>query len=271
MRSDEGCPTFHGRVESWECDFNGHWNTRFYCRSFQTAAQVAAALDGRSDPGSVVVTGRHMRFHRELLCNESFTIGSFDLASDHEEPVTVHRMYRQGQTLATCLDYGLARNGALSPMPPELNPQVWPRGLGDAVVVPDKITADRVFELGPVRNEELQAGGALEFNACVVRLGPISHHHMTRLGFTRDFTTETGIGRMLVEMRFTRLGPCAPNDFLRGSGHLVAASGKSFTTANLIYTHRGTPVALFETCLLAVDLGARRATDLPDFIIQAAP
>jgi hypothetical protein len=27
-----GVPTLHTRVESWECDFNGHWNTRHYAQ-----------------------------------------------------------------------------------------------------------------------------------------------------------------------------------------------------------------------------------------------
>jgi acyl-CoA thioesterase FadM len=48
-----GRATFHTRVESWECDFNGHWNTRYYGRAFQAAAEVAAALDGRPDAARV--------------------------------------------------------------------------------------------------------------------------------------------------------------------------------------------------------------------------
>jgi hypothetical protein len=31
-----GRATLHSRVERWECDFNDHWNVRFYVRSLVT-------------------------------------------------------------------------------------------------------------------------------------------------------------------------------------------------------------------------------------------
>lgn len=42
--------TFHTRVVAWECDVNGHWNTRFHGLAFQSAAEVLAALTG--DPAA---------------------------------------------------------------------------------------------------------------------------------------------------------------------------------------------------------------------------
>ncbi|WP_417207684.1 thioesterase family protein [Antarctobacter sp.] len=271
MHQANGRPTFHGRVESWECDFNGHWNTRFYCRSFQTAAEVAAALDGRPNRDEVVVTGRHMRFHRELLCNEAFAIGSF-VQNVAGTAVTVHHLHRHGQMLATSVDDGLPPNATLPPLPGALAARVGPRGLTGLADAwrPDPEAGD-VIELGPVRHDEVAKDGTLEFNAAIARLGPVSHHVLAGLGFTHEFTVKTGIGRMLVELRYRRLGPCGPQDFLRGSGRLVASGGKSFVTANLLSTHRGTPVALFETCLLAVDLGTRRATEVPAFVLRTPP
>lgn len=264
----QGHPTFHGRVESWECDFNGHWNTRFYCRSFQTAAEVAAAINGRADPDGVAVTHRHMRFHRELLCNDSFTIDSFDHAVE-DEPVTTHRMFRDGRLLATATDFGLPRNQSLPPLPDDLRRLSGPRGL-PMRGQPPALAGAQMLELGPALPDEVDAGGGLGFTAAAQRLAVIANHHLTRLGFARDYTIKTNIGRMLAEMRYTRLGPCAPREFLRGTGQIVAASGKSFTTVNLISSHAGAPVAMFETCLLAVNLETRRAVEVPEFVLQAA-
>lgn len=42
-----GAPSFYTRAESWKCDFNDHWNTRFHVRAFQLAA-------GSSDPVPIV-------------------------------------------------------------------------------------------------------------------------------------------------------------------------------------------------------------------------
>lgn len=40
--SDTGRPSHHTRVERWECDWNDHWNARFYVRSFQATVETVA-------------------------------------------------------------------------------------------------------------------------------------------------------------------------------------------------------------------------------------
>jgi acyl-CoA thioesterase FadM len=74
------------------------------------------------------------------------------------------------------------------------------------------------------------------------------------------------IGRMLAEMRYTKLGSAQVGDFLHIASNMYHAKGKAFYTAHILYTHRGTPVAIFELCTLAVDMKARRAINLPDFV-----
>ena len=93
-----------------------------------------------------------------------------------------------------------------------------------------------------------------------------SHHHDFDLGFTLELMAEQAIGRMLAELRFVSLGPVAPDDFLRLSSRMQSAAGKAFHIAYLLYTHRGTPVAIFDLLTLAVDMQARRAIVLPDFV-----
>jgi acyl-CoA thioesterase FadM len=270
---ETGVPTFHTRAECWECDFNGHWNTRYYSRSFQAAAEVAAALDGNTDPDRIAVSRRHVRFHSELHSGDAVEIRSFDVPDAGEAPLTAHYMFRHGKVVATALDYGFARNAQLRPLTAAQAHQALPRSLTGPVTEvwhPDP-ACDCIVELGPVRPPELHLDGTLQYEACVARLVPASHHHITQVGYTQDFTRQTGIGRMLAELRYARLGPCAAGNCLRAASRLVAVKAKSFTTAHFLYTHVGAPVAMFDLCTLAVDMTARRATDLPGFITSAAP
>ncbi|APX24928.1 MAG: acyl-ACP thioesterase [Rhodobacteraceae bacterium] len=261
LSTTHGTATLHGRAESWECDFNGHWNTRFYCRSFDIAAGVGAALGGRS---SAPVRQRHIRFHGEMHAADPFEIRSGEIAGDR----TGHVMRTHGGRIAaTALDD--VPGTGLGALAETVAAQVLPRGLAapPAAWRPDP-ARDVIVELGPVAADEMD-GDALAFEPCVARLAAASHHHAMSIGYTHDFTQESGIGRMLVEMSYLALGPTAPGTLLRGSSRLTRAQGKSYVTAHLIHDHRGTPVALFELCTLAVDMSARRATTLPDFVLQA--
>ena len=264
-----GTPTLHTRVDAWECDFNGHWNSRFYCRSFETAVQVGAALQGDPDPAGMVASGWHVRFHSELRAGDPVMVRSFDLAPSGREGSAAHVMTSHGRVAATAIDQGLPRRARLARLPDALGRSVLPRGITSPPARPWEPDPDRdcVVELGPVRADETHPDGTSSFESAMARLSSTTHHHAMQIGFTPEATERTGIGRMLVEMRYTVLGTCAAGTFLRGATRLVEATGKSFVTMIMFHTHDGTPVGLFELCTLAVDMNSRRATDLPDFVI----
>lgn len=265
-----GLETLHARAEAWECDFNGHWNTRFYCKAFQTAAEVAAMLGGDTAHEVAGNAPRVLRFHAEMHSGDPITIRSFRLMDGNGQAAIAHYMMRYEKVVATAIDYGTPQNQSLPALPLEQAGLAAPRGLRGAVTpawVPDA-TKDLIYQLGPMRQEELQDGGAMRFWETVARMSHASHHHDLGMGFTLERMKEEGIGRMLAEMRFTPLGACERGDFLRCASRLVAASGKAFTAAHMLYTHRGTPVAMFELCTLAVNMNTRRAMDLPDFVLE---
>lgn len=265
---EAGVPTLHTRAEAWECDFNGHWNTRYYCRAFQTAAEVAAMLDGITDRDNVIVEQRQMRFHSEVRGGDPITIRSYDIPDAAGAPVTAHYMSRYGKVVATALDYGLPRRKRLTELLSADAAQALPRGLtGPATAAwePDA-ERDSLYELGPVRPEELHGDGTMQFWSSVARMSHASHHHDLGLGFTLELMKEAGVGRMLAELRYTRLGRCTPGDFLSGASRMTSAKGKAFTTAHFLYTHNRAPVAIFDLCTLAVDMRTRRAIALPDFV-----
>lgn len=266
-----GVPTLHTRVDSWECDFNGHWNTRFYSRTVQQAAEVAAALGGQTDPDAVKPTHRHMRFHSELHSGDPIVVRSFSASSSKGEPLTAHVLVNHDRIAATGLDYGFAANPALPPLPTALAAQVMPRGVPDEDIAPWVLDpeGDGWVELGAVRAGETHRDGTLIYDLLIARLATTSHQGAMDIGYTHDFTMQSRIGRMLVEKRFTHLGTAAPGTFLRGTSRIISTTSKSFISANLIYTHAGDPVAMFELCTLAVNMDERKATTLPDFVAAA--
>ena len=263
-----GVHTLHTRCEAWECDYNGHWNTRYYCRSFEVAGLVAAALADNDGQERTRTSRRHLRFHRELRSGDPVTICSFAILDAHESPLTAHYMFRDDKVVATALDYGLSRNARLPLLPAAEAMQALPRGLtGPRIEVtePDS-PRNFAYELGPVTADELDADGALHFWHGVARISSAAHHHDLGIGFTLELIQDRGIARMLAELRYDWLGPCTQHHFLRAASRLTSAEGKAFTAVHFLYTHEGAPVAMFELCTLAVDMKTRRAVELPKFV-----
>lgn len=77
------------------------------------------------------------------------------------------------------------------------------------------------------------------------------------------------MGRMVVEMRTTWLGPAGAGAAIRARSWLTHAGGKSFASAHHLETHQGESIALVEMYLLAVDMNSRRATQVPHFLLAA--
>jgi acyl-CoA thioesterase FadM len=253
-----GTPVLHSRAEAWECDFNNHWNTRYYCRAFQMAGEVAAMRAGqvRAD-----ITGWHVRFHAELVAGDPIVVRGFETGEG-----AAFIMTRDDRIVATALATGPFPQTHLPALPDVLVAQVSPRGVTGPVMTPWPMEKDTIYELGPVGAGDLLASGDLAYWRAAARLSHCTHHYDTALGFTPEMMKTQNLGRMLAELRFTSLGPVKGDDFLRAAARMTAAKGKAFQTAHFLHTHRGTPVAMFELCTLAVDLQARRAIPLPDFV-----
>lgn len=269
-----GQPFFHTRVENWETDFNGHWNTRFYARSFQMAAETIAASKGGSHSGVKTAISRHMRFHRELFPGASVEVRSAAITGGPYDGAIVHFLYESGGVSATAIDLPGIGSKLLQPIPNEELNIALPRGLLDPVPLPwvNDVSAPLTFtsEAGTVRPSETDHTGHLEFDEIIRRCAHASHHHITRLGLSPELTQETGVGRMLAEMRVTVLGHCVPGDQLKVSARLLSVDQKSFITAHYMETRSGTPVALIEMCTLTVDMRTRKVTEVPSFLHQIA-
>lgn len=257
-----GLPTLASRVESWECDFNDHWNARFYARSFQLAAERVATLGGQDNPGLGLLASRTIRFHRELFVGTSVEVRSVRLAEGEWAGAVVHLLCGGGRLSATALDLPGAGGESLPGVAGEAVQLALPRGL----IAPwTEGPESEVAETGPVRPLELDHTGALLYEEIVRRAAFGLHALLDRLGFTPEFTVETGIGRMAVESRVEPHGRCAPGSNIRVTSRIVGIAGKSVTTRHGLETDAGERLAFVEHSIVAVDLKRRRVVQLPDF------
>lgn len=269
---DTGLLTLQARAESWESDFNGHWNTRYYCRCFQDGAEVARALGGQAAPDRAHLPHRLIRFHSELQSGDAVEIRSFAVRDAGEQQLVAHYLLSEGEVAATALDHDPGTIAHLPVLSIDAAGQALPRSLTGPVpsIWQPEAGPDLVGELGPVRREEVDATGYLRIEAQVARLATASHHHAAWLGLTPSVVRDYGIGRVLVELRHVPLAGCNAGEMLRMASRLVTATEKYWITAHLLSTHEGRPIAVFEQCMVAVDLEARRTTRVPDFLQGAA-
>ncbi|MGC4250504.1 MAG: thioesterase family protein [Sphingobium sp.] len=263
-----GLPTFHSRVDNWECDFNGHWNTRFYTRAFQLASELVASLEDGVNPGAAAIRSRHMRFHSELFPGDPVEIRSAALSGGDYDGAVVHLLLSGGKLSATALDRPGRGAEHLPVLSAQSLPFALPRGL-DGVSSHGRDSGEGaiLIETGAIRPAELDHTGALLFDEIIRRCAFGSHALVVGLGYSPAFTERTGIGRMLAEMHVELLGRADQGSALQVTSRLTAAGGKSFRTTHHLHARDGRSIAFIDLCTLAVDMKSRRATDVPDFLL----
>ena len=96
-----GLPTFHTRVEAWECDHNQHWNVRHYMRVFQLAGQVARS--GAGGQGAAPFS-QLSRYHRELVQTAPVEVRTCVLADGPMAGFLVHLLCSEAKLSATAIE-----------------------------------------------------------------------------------------------------------------------------------------------------------------------
>lgn len=255
------------RVETWECDFNAHWNTRFYTRAFQYAAETVAQLSGQANPGATVMQSRHMRFYRELHPGDSVLVRSAAIEGGRWDGAIVHWLESDGRLSATALDLSGYAPLDLPLVSEQATADALPRGLlHDAPVTQDTAIKGYRANLGILRPSSFDHTGALMFDELFRYATCASYDHHVSLGYTPQFTAESGVGRMVVEIRVTWLGSARAGMAICSNSWLTHVKHHSFASAHHLETQQGEPIALIELCLLAVNMDSRRATSVPDFL-----
>lgn len=267
-----GILTHHTRVERWQCDFNDHWNARFHGRAFQCAAETAATLHGGENPGAGVITARHIRYHRELRLGAAVEVRSAVIRDTAANGAVAHLLTSAGQLCAVAIDHSPHDTPGL----PEIDGAALERQMPRNLSSPKGVKADEagtVFhcEVGPVRPAELDHVGGFVFEDIMARGAVSVHTLLLGLGYTMEFTEQTGIGRMAIELSLARHGEVTAGTVLIARARLSAVNDKSFCVDHWLGTRAGRQVATIRQTLVAVDMRARRITRVPDFILEQAP
>jgi acyl-CoA thioester hydrolase len=265
--SQIGRPTFHTRVESWQCDFNHHWNARYYARSFQMAAETAQLRDGEG-LGAAAIVERRIRFHRELFVGASVEVRSALLAGGLYDGRILHLLTSEGRLSAIALDSPGSGGEQLPVIASDSVSRLLPR---DHAVLPDRIwdMADgevSIVELGRVRPSEVDHTDDLLFEEIIARTAVSSHDLLLRLGYTMKFTEQSGIGRMAAEINVRRIDNCPAGTVLTAATRIAQILGRSFALEHLVLTSSGALVAAIRQTMLAVDMKTRRTVEVPDFL-----
>lgn len=254
-----GIATHHTRVERWECDFNDHWNTRFHMAAIQAAAEVAALRAG-VEPAPFAQ--RHVRFHHELRSGVAVTVRSARVAAGDFAGATVHWLTSGGRICTTALDRPGTGAAALPEAPPAILASALPRSL--TAPAPAMAPDAALLELGPLRPHDFDHAGHILAEVLVARSAVAASQLWVQAGHGE------GPGRMAVESRFVRLGPCRPGQRLMASVRLAGLGPKSVTLSTRLMTAPDAPVVQADHVLLCVDLQTRRAIAVPDDLRRAA-
>lgn len=259
-----GISTLHTRVEKWECDFNEHWNARYYSRSFQQAAEYVATLSGGENPGMSAFSQRSIRFHRELRAAAAVEVRSMRVADGVHAGATVHLLSSAGQLSAAAFDLSGVGAAHLPAVEASALALAMPRG--DILVRggAENLATDHLTLSGPVRPNELDHTGMILYEAIIARVGHGMYDKLHRMGFTPEFTEKTGIGRMAVQSAVRPVhASCPSGTILRVRSRLLQVGEKVFSTWHCLETINGQPVADVSHDVLAVDLNKRRAVPPP--------
>lgn len=270
MTPDEiGLPTYHTRVERWECDYNNHWNVRFYGRSFQMAAEAVASHGGAPNPGAEAVKVRHLRFHRELMDSAPVEVRSAVLIDAGEfDGAIVHLLLNASGLAATAIDVP-GKAGHLPSVRSADVKAAMPRGIEGTTAGGDPgRAAVTTVELGAIRGEDLDHTGKLRFETLLRHGSNIQHAQFNRLGLTQEFAERHRINRMGVEFRVTCGMSPAAGALLRGRTWVTDIVGKVIWATNRITTPDDDLVATIEMCVVTVDLDTRKAVPVPEFMYE---
>lgn len=101
-----GVVSHYTRVEQWEFDYNAHWNTRFYARSFHFVLEAVLAQNGDKVLARSCLHNRHIRFHHELRAGAAVEVRSLRLPISTKGSGTalLHRIESGGQICVTAID-----------------------------------------------------------------------------------------------------------------------------------------------------------------------
>lgn len=267
-----GVPTYHTRVEAWECDHNEHWNVRHYMRCFRQAGFVVADMASAAPLAGSAVT-QHTRFHRELLQTAPVEVRSAVLSDGDLAGAIVHVLSSDGRLSATALEQPGHGADALPRVRADEVALALPRGIDGQpheALAPTIPEGTKVMEHGLVQPGELDHAGSLAFELLMGRMAAASSDLLTRLGFTPEYGRTHGLSRMGVETKVTRFGAIPAGTRLCSVVRIASVGRKNVVLRHGFFRPGGTEIVAADQSLVVTDMKTRRATEVPAFLRAAA-
>jgi len=263
--------TLKGYVNTWDCDENDHQNVQFYMRSFEDAGAHFQSLAGVPAADRRQPDVRHVRYHSELRVNEALHVETHGVGDRQ----AVHLLYEAatGRLSATCLETyedppqalaeALARNGA------DLPDAARPRSLAAIPAASGPHGASppggELVLRTRLRAQHCDADGAAFASAFVGFNSDSAAHFWDVVGVNGPWLTERNLGRVAVEMKFTRVRGAAFGDLLHIVSRPTAVARSTITFENrFVRTDTDEVAAIIEVTGLTMNLSTRRAEPLPE-------
>lgn len=263
-----GIPTYHARVEAWECDHNQHWNVRNYLRAFQQAGYVAADIAKRPVSNEATYT-QHTRYHAELFQNSPIEIRSARIADGALKDATLHILTSNGILSATAIEQDGAPNLSLPQVKSEAIELALPRGIDGAPIAKDPVDISQThpkLEHGFIQPREVDHLGSLGMDRVMRRIAASSSNLLNSLGATTEFSKTHKINRMGVETKITRFCAAPAGMCIQSTAKLAKVTDKFIVVKHSLFEANGAEIAACEQGLVFVDMTKRRVTKVPNFI-----
>ncbi|AJE49209.1 acyl-CoA thioesterase [Celeribacter indicus] len=270
--------THRGHVLHWERDENEHWNGRYYTGAFQRASEVAAVLLAHAPPGGAMTHARHIRFFRELRGGEPMVIETARLPEPVGAYGLIHRMRHSvsGRLAAVSFEapgFDVAAIPVASePELATLGPRGLPAGAPEVVDGADLLSGGRavVSRLDIVRPGDLDAQGRIRADVMHGYLNEGSPHLWAHGGVVVADLYARRLGRAMVELCFGYHASAPVGSLVRLVSWFERFEDKRVVMRHQLETAQGGEVlATMASLVLIIDLEARRAVPVPEFIMTA--
>lgn len=274
--------TLRSFVNTWCADENDHLNVQFFAAFFEDASVQFQALCGITKTNLQRPVVRHVRFHSELRVNEAVYVLSHAIAGqDGAAERVVHQLYEMtsGRLSATCIDVFADTPQAFS--------QAIETHLGDL----PEVAAGRSFPTEPkpadpggrapaggqvvlrtiLRSQHCDSAGRMSDAALFACNSDSAAHFWKLVDIETPWLEENRLGRVAMEIKANRIAPAFCGDPIHVVCRIVSTGRATLSFENhFVSTETGKVFAILQATGLLMDLDARRAASLPDFVQDRA-
>lgn len=259
-------------VQTWECDSNNHLNVRFFYQRFREAGYLYRQRHGLK---GLALHSAHTRFHREIRMDETVRVRTSPVRDDKGNLYLLHRLIRgEDEVCCTCLDplTNAPSDGDIAPLSDFLN--AVPRGLSPGPSTPFGDTAE-LLKAGTISISclkhllppDLDHTGNLLAERIIASFSDGGQVAWALIGATTDWLRPRCLGRVVLEMKYTRFTAPRAGAVLQQTSGCFALNTKTFHFGHQVEDAvTGELYAAGEVLSVLLDLETRKTVPLDKFL-----